>query len=141
MHERMGKSRYETKVSNERWGPPAALLNAHSPHQLSVKRLLYAAALLMPIGGAHGATPPIRCPGNNTFEMRYCAGKSLEQSGTIYPQLVAGCDDHLNRALLKELQPLGNQKRIATKRYMPMFTFGPRFTRQVNFLAAQQTTH
>ena len=73
--------------------------------------------------------------------MRYCAGKSLEQSGTIYPQLVSGCDDHLNRALLKELQPLGNQKRIATKQYLPMFTFGLRFTRQVNFLAAQQTTH
>ena len=118
-----------------------ALLNALSPHLLSVKRLLCVAALLMPVGGAHGAPPPIRCPGNNTFEMRNCAGQSLEQSsallrqkittqqyrqwseatrvlcaaayapykdGTIYSQLVVGCDDHLNRALLKELQPLGN---------------------------------
>jgi hypothetical protein len=74
--------------------------------------------------------------------MRYCAGKSWEQStarlkgkipaallkqwqeatravcaaayapyrdGTIYPQLVVGCDDHLNRALLKEFAPLNNQ--------------------------------
>jgi len=29
--------------------------------------------------------------------------------GTIYPQLVVGCDDHLNRALLKEFAPLNNQ--------------------------------
>ncbi|WP_396111884.1 hypothetical protein [Cyanobium sp. L1E-Cus] len=31
------------------------------------------------------------------------------KEGTIYPQLVVGCDDHLNRALLKELHPLNNQ--------------------------------
>ncbi|MEN9878207.1 MAG: hypothetical protein RLZZ158_1246 [Cyanobacteriota bacterium] len=30
------------------------------------------------------------------------------KDGTIYLQLVVGCDDHLNRALLKEFQPLGN---------------------------------
>lgn len=28
--------------------------------------------------------------------------------GTIYPQLVVGCDDRLNRALLQEFQPLNN---------------------------------
>ena len=117
------------------------MLNALSPHLLSVKRLLCVATLLIPVGGAHGAPPQIHCPGTNTFEMRYCAGKSLDQSGallqqkittrqytqwseattalcaaahapykdgTIYPQLIAGCEDHLNRALLKELQPLGN---------------------------------
>lgn len=28
--------------------------------------------------------------------------------GTIYPQLVVGCDDNLNRALLKEFRGLGN---------------------------------
>ena len=33
------------------------------------------------------------------------------KDGTIYPQLVVGCDDHLNRALLKEFQPLGNEQR------------------------------
>ena len=31
------------------------------------------------------------------------------QEGTIYPQLVVGCDDHLNRALLREFQPLNSQ--------------------------------
>ncbi len=30
------------------------------------------------------------------------------KDGTIYPQLVVGCDDNLNRALLKEFQPMGN---------------------------------
>ena len=30
------------------------------------------------------------------------------KEGTIYSQLVTGCEDHLNRALLKEFQPLGN---------------------------------
>jgi len=36
-----------------------------------------------PARGVHGAgakTPYIRCPGDNTFEMRYCAGKPWEQS-------------------------------------------------------------
>ena len=73
--------------------------------------------------------------------MRYCAGKSWEQSdaqlrqkvnkqrmeqwheatkalcsaayapykdGTIYPQLVVGCDDRLNRAALKEFERMGD---------------------------------
>jgi hypothetical protein len=31
------------------------------------------------------------------------------RQGTIYPQLVVGCDDTLNRALLKEFEPLNNQ--------------------------------
>ncbi len=30
------------------------------------------------------------------------------KNGTIYPQLVVGCDDRLNRALLKEFQPLNH---------------------------------
>ena len=141
MHERKGRSSDGTKVENAVEECPTALRNALSPHLLSVKRLLFVAALLMPIGGAHAAPPPIRCPGTNTVEMKYCAGKSLEKSsallrqkittqqytqwsettrtlceaayapykdGTIYPLLVAGCDDHLNRALLKEFQSLGN---------------------------------
>ncbi len=29
--------------------------------------------------------------------------------GTIYPQLVVGCDNNLNRALLKAFEPLNNQ--------------------------------
>lgn len=31
----------------------------------------------------------------------------LYREGTIYPQMVVGCEDRLNRALLKELQGLG----------------------------------
>ncbi|QVL52549.1 MAG: DUF1311 domain-containing protein [Cyanobium sp. M30B3] len=31
------------------------------------------------------------------------------KQGSIYPQLVVGCDGNLNRALLKEFQPLNNQ--------------------------------
>ena len=30
------------------------------------------------------------------------------RKGTIYPQMVVGCDDRLNRVLLKELQGLGD---------------------------------
>lgn len=31
------------------------------------------------------------------------------REGTIYPQLVVGCDDQLNRALLKQFEPINNQ--------------------------------
>ena len=30
------------------------------------------------------------------------------KDGTIYPQMVVGCDDNLNRALLQEFRPMGN---------------------------------
>ena len=107
-----------------------------------MKRLLLI-GLVAVIPSAAAAQPPtIRCPGENTVEMRYCAGKSWEDStgrlkrkvpapvfkqwqeatravcaaayapykdGTIYPQLVVGCDDHLNRALLKVFAPLNTQ--------------------------------
>lgn len=36
------------------------------------------------------------------------------QDGTIYPQLVVGCDDHLNRALLKEFRGLGEPQTAPT---------------------------
>ena len=103
-----------------------------------MKRLLLVSILLtlMPVGAQE---PEIKCPGNNTIEMRWCASKSLEESdqslrqklppaifenwrratrevcavayapylqGTIYPQMVVGCDDRLNRVLLEELQDL-----------------------------------
>ena len=81
----------------------------------------------------------IQCPGLTTYEMRFCASQSWEQSnqalkeqltpetlqkwnaatqkvcaaayapyrqGTIYPQMVVGCDDRLNRVLLEELRGL-----------------------------------
>jgi hypothetical protein len=106
-----------------------------------MKRLLLLSFLLMPVSVAHAETPHVHCPGENTFEMRYCArlllvhsDRQLQQmtnkeqfkqwqeatralsakayepyhNGTIYPQLVVGCNDHLNKALLKEFQPLGN---------------------------------
>jgi len=107
-----------------------------------MKHLLVAMGILLLPTAIHAQEPQIQCPGENTMEMRYCAGLSWEQSteqlkrkipkallqqwqeatravcahayapykeGTIYPQLVVGCDDNLNRALLKEFQPLNNQ--------------------------------
>tara|TARA_B100000965_G_scaffold268130_1_gene226703 strand:- start:30 stop:344 length:315 start_codon:yes stop_codon:yes gene_type:complete len=99
--------------------------------------LLLTLLTLMP---AKAEQPDIKCPGNNTVEMRWCASKSLEESntalekklapeilkqwieatrevcstayrpylqGTIYPQLVIGCDDRLNRVLLEEWNRMG----------------------------------
>ena len=96
--------------------------------------------LLLPLIPAKAEQPNIKCPGNNTVEMRWCASKSLDESkaalekklspgtlkqwreatvkvcsaayrpysqGTIYPQLVVGCDDRLNRVLLEEFKGLG----------------------------------
>jgi hypothetical protein len=107
-----------------------------------LKHLLVATTLFLLPPAIHAQESQIQCPGENTMEMRYCAGLSLEQStdqlkrkipkallkqwhqatqavcahayrpfqqGTIYPQLVVGCSDNLNRALLKEFQPLNNQ--------------------------------
>jgi hypothetical protein len=104
-----------------------------------MKRLLLLGVLVLAATPASAKPPAIKCPGENTVEMRYCASKSLEQSnaqlrkkvskrlmqqwqaasravcaaayapykdGTIYPQLVVGCDDNLNRALLKEFKPM-----------------------------------
>jgi hypothetical protein len=111
-----------------------------------MRHLLLLGALLLPLTRSTSASaqppPGLRCPGENTVEMRFCAAQSWEESdarlrrklpealhqqwqdatravcshayapfrdGTIYPQLVVGCDDHLNRALLKEFAPLNNQ--------------------------------
>jgi hypothetical protein len=104
-----------------------------------MKRLLLLGVLALAASPASAKPPAIKCPGDTTVEMRYCAEKSLEQSeshlrkkvskhlmqqwqaatravcaaayapykdGTIYPQLVVGCDDRLNRALLKEFKPM-----------------------------------
>lgn len=104
--------------------------------------VLAATALLAPWWASGVKAAPIRCPGSNTVEMRYCAEQSWQQSdaqlrrkvskrlmqqwhdatkalcgaayglykdGTIYPQLVVGCDDRLNRALLKEFRPLDSR--------------------------------
>jgi hypothetical protein len=115
---------------------------ANKTEQDLMKHLLLLGALMLPLSSAHAQAQKIKCPGENTVEMRYCAGQSWERStdqlkqklprqmlqqwqdttravcahayapykdGTIYPQLVVGCDDHLNRGLLKELQPLNNK--------------------------------
>ncbi len=96
--------------------------------------------MLLPLMPAKAEQTDIKCPGNNTVEMRWCASKSLGESkaalekklspetlrqwgeatmevcsaayrpylqGTIYPQLVVGCDDRLNRVLLDEFKGLG----------------------------------
>ena len=47
---------------------------------------------LLPIGAAQAKAPDIRCPGDNTVEMRYCASLSLEQS-----------DRQLHQKISKEL--------------------------------------
>jgi hypothetical protein len=99
-----------------------------------MKQLLVATGVFLLPAAIHAQEPKIQCPGENTMEMRYCAGLSWEQSTdqlkqklpkalfqqwqeatravcaracapykevTIYPQLVVGCDDNLNRALLQ----------------------------------------
>ena len=96
--------------------------------------------MLLSLMPAKAEQADIKCPGNNTVEMRWCASRSLGESkaaleeklsaetlkqwreatmevcsaayrhylqGTIYPQLVVGCDDRLNRVLLEELRGLG----------------------------------
>ena len=97
--------------------------------------------MLMPVMPAKAVQPIIKCPGDTTPEMRWCASKRKQVSnaalqkelpravlmewqratqavcavakkrylqGTIYPQLVVGCDDNLNRALLEEFKGLGD---------------------------------
>ena len=97
--------------------------------------------LLLPLMPVKAGEPEIQCPGLTTYEMRFCASQSWEQSnqalkeqlppatlekwkaatqevcaaayapyrqGTIYPQMVVGCDDRLNRVLLEEFKGLGN---------------------------------
>lgn len=124
--------------------PPVAL----KQRRMTAMRYLLVATTCFLVPTAISATAiraeeaKVQCPGENTLEMRYCAGLSWEQStdqlkrkipmalfqqwqemtravcarayapyqgGTIHPQLVVGCDDNLNRALLKEFQPLNNQ--------------------------------
>jgi hypothetical protein len=110
-------------------------------HVSTLKGVLVLGILLIPISNANAKMANISCPGENTVEMRYCAGASLDQSntklkkvmsgdqlkqwqettraicfkaytaykeGSIYPQLTVGCEDNLNRALLKEFEPLEN---------------------------------
>jgi hypothetical protein len=36
--------------------------------------------MLLPLMPAKAEQPDIKCPGNNTVEMRWCASKSLDES-------------------------------------------------------------
>ena len=96
-------------------------------------RTLLLPLLLLPLMQVKAAEPEIQCPGLTTYEMRFCASQSLDQSnqalkeqlpqatlekwkaatqevcgvayapyrhGTIFPQMILGCDDRLNRCLL-----------------------------------------
>ncbi len=109
-----------------------------------MRHLLLLGAVLLPATAIHAQTPQgIKCQGENTVEMRYCAEVAWKESnsqlerkvpkallkqwqeairalcahayrpyrqGTVYPQLVVACDDHLNQALLKEFNPINNQE-------------------------------
>ena len=53
---------------------------ANKTEQNLMKHLLLLGALMLPLGSAHAQAQKIKCPGDNTVEMRYCAGQSWEQS-------------------------------------------------------------
>ena len=105
--------------------------------EAKVKSLLI--FLLISVMPLKADEPDIQCPGLTTYEMRFCASQSLDQSnqalkeqlpqatlekwkaatqevcgvaydpyrhGTIFPQMILGCDDRLNRVLLEELRGL-----------------------------------
>ena len=91
---------------------------------------------VIPVGAQES---DIQCPGGTTVEMRFCASQSLRESkqalnaqstlekwkaatqevcgvayapykqGRIYPQVVVGCEDRLNRVLLDQLRGLGER--------------------------------
>ena len=104
-------------------------------------RQLLLPLVLLPLMPAKAQDSEIRCPGQTTVEMRWCASQKWEESnralkeklspetlntwrqatqqvcaaayasyrqGTIYPQMVVGCDDRLNRVLLEEMKGLGD---------------------------------
>ena len=104
-----------------------------------MKRLLLLGTVTLLPSTAVAQQSPIKCPGENTVEMRFCASKSWEQStarlrrkvpasllqqwheatravcaaayapykdGSIYPQLLVGCEDNLNQTLLREFVPM-----------------------------------
>jgi hypothetical protein len=48
-----------------------------------MKHLLAATGVFLHPAAIHAQEPQIRCPGENTVEMRYCAGVSREQSTNL----------------------------------------------------------
>jgi len=71
-----------------------------------MKHLLLLGALMLPLGSAHAQAQKIKCPGDNTVEMRYCAGQSWEQSTDQLKQklprqmLIGRRDDYKGSALV-----------------------------------------
>jgi hypothetical protein len=53
---------------------------ANKTEQDLMRHLLLLGALMLPLGSTHAQAQKIKCPGDNTVEMRYCAGQSWEQS-------------------------------------------------------------
>ena len=68
--------------------------------------------MLLPLMPAKADQPNIKCPGNNTPEMRWCASKSLEESK-------AALEKELPRAVLMEWQRATQAVcAVAKKRYL-----------------------
>ena len=78
---------------------------ANKTEQDLMKHLLLLGALILPLGSAHAPAQKIKCPGDNTVEMRYCSGQSWEQSTDQLKQklprqmLIGRRDDYKGSAL------------------------------------------
>ena len=137
----MVKDSIETLISKAVTNSRAPVISLYQHMQFQMKHLMLLGTLLLPLGSAHAQEQKIKCPGETTVEMQYCAGLSERQSidqlkqkvpmqmlqqwqnatravcanantpykdGSIYSQLVVGCYDNLNRALIKEFRKMGN---------------------------------
>jgi hypothetical protein len=139
----MGRS-----VENIGGQPPIHTLQAAMGNP--VMRWLPLTVWLLPLGSSAWAQPHNpHCPGQNTMEMRICAGCALERTraklqpklpaallvewqqtaravcaqayapysgGSVYPQVVVGCENQLSLALLRHFQPLNNQEQAPSAR-------------------------
>ena len=79
---------------------------ANKTEQDLMKHLLLLGTLMLPLGSTHALAQKIKCPGDNTVEMRYCAGQSWEQSTDQLKQklpsqmLIGRRDDYKGSALV-----------------------------------------
>ena len=58
----------------------APVISLYRLMQFQMKHLMLLGALLLPLGSAHAQEQKIKCPGETTVEMQYCAGLSERQS-------------------------------------------------------------
>ena len=63
-------------VANSR----APVISLYRHMQFPMKHLMLLGALLLPLGSAHAQEQKIKCSGETTVEMQYCAGQSERQS-------------------------------------------------------------